>query len=139
MSTYSLIDSGNTVISSDLRNFIVQVANSSLKTEILEFIYYNPNSVFDSSLLAVELERKEEQIKRALSDFVEANLLSPVENISEAYYIPVKNSKFLELLNKFVKLYNSPNGRQIICSIIIDRTNDNHFYKTSDMVTLNFN
>lgn len=139
MSGSSLTDRGNTLISSDLRNFIVQVANSSLKTEILEFIYYNPNSVFDASLLAVELERKEEQIKKALSDFVAANLLSPVEYISESYYIPVKNSKFLELLNKFVTLYNSPNGRQIICSIIIDRGNDNHLYKTSDMVTLNLN
>lgn len=135
----SLTDKGNTLISSDLRNFIVHVANSSLKTEILEFIYYNPNSVFDSSLLAVELERKEGQIKRALSDFVEANLISPVENRSESFYIPVKNSKFLELLNKFVTLYNSPNGRQIICSIIIDRENNNHCYKTSDIITLNLN
>ena len=135
----SLIDRGNTLLSSDLRDFIVQVANSSLKTEILEFIYYNPNSVFDASLLAAELERKEDQIKKALSDFVAANLLSPVEYISEFYYIPVKNSKFLELLNKFVTLYNSPNGRQIICSIIIDRGNDDHLYKTADMVTLNLN
>ncbi len=139
MSGSSLIDIGNTLISSDLRNFIVHVANSSLKTEILEFIYYNPNSVFDASLLAAELERKEEQIKKALSDFVAANLLSPVEYISEPYYIPVKNSKFLELLNKFVTLYNSPNGRQIICSIIIDRGNDSHLYKTADFVTLNLN
>jgi len=139
MSHMSLLNTDNTLISTDLKNFIVYVANSSLKTEILEFIYYNPNSVFDSSLLALELDRKEEQIKRALSDFVKANLLSPVENIKDIYYIPVKNSTFLELLSKFVKLYNSPNGRQIICSIIIERDNNNHCYKTSDMVTLNLN
>ena len=139
MSHMSLLNTDNTLISTDLKNFIVYVANSSLKTEILEFIYYNPNSVFDSSLLALELDRKEEQIKRALSDFVKANLLSPVENIKGIYYIPVKNSTFLELLSKFVKLYNSPNGRQIICSIIIERDNNNHCYKTSDMVTLNLN
>ena len=135
----SLIDKGNTLISSDLRNFIVHVANSSLKTEILEFIYYNPNSVFDSSLLAVELERKEEQIKRALSDFVEANLLSPVESRSEPYYIPVKSSKFLELLNKFVKLFNSQGGRGIICSILIDGGNNNYYQKNSETVKLILN
>ncbi|MEQ8190019.1 MAG: hypothetical protein ABRQ39_18760 [Candidatus Eremiobacterota bacterium] len=139
MSHMSFLNTDNTLISTDLKNFIVYVANSSLKTEILEFIYYNPNSVFDSSLLALELDRKEEQIKRALSDFVKANLLYPVENIKDIYYIPVKNSTFLELLSKFVKLYNSPNGRQIICSIIIERDNNNHCYKRSDMVTLNLN
>ena len=134
----SLTNRENTLIGNDLKNFIIQIANSSLKTEILEFIYYNPKRLLDSSLLARGLERKEEQIKKALSDFVEAKVLDHMKNIHGTYYIPVKNSEVLELLNKFIKLFNSQGGRGIICSIIINSGNNNYYRKNFETVKLNF-
>jgi len=70
------LKAGNFFIDRDLTDFIVQVANSSLKTEILDFVYYHPSGVVNSYLIAKKIGRKERHVEEALSEMSEYQLLS---------------------------------------------------------------
>lgn len=121
-------DKKDFVIGSDLREFIVEIANSSIKSEILEFIYYNPCTVFSAFLIAKAIRRKEAQVKEALADFVEANILRQLRDVPTPSYTTIENSKFHDLLDRFIRLFNSNNGRELIRSIIEDMETVSRYY-----------
>ncbi|HPZ07791.1 MAG TPA: hypothetical protein PL110_06740 [Candidatus Eremiobacteraeota bacterium] len=116
------------VIGSDLRDFIAQIANSSVKSEILEYFYYNPTSVYNPFLIAQAIGRKEEQVKEALNDFVESGLLRQIRDFPSPSYVPTENNSFHDSLDKFIRLFNSSNGRDLVRSIIDDMAAGNRHY-----------
>lgn len=115
-SCISLVCENSFIINDELRFFIRDIANTSIKTEILEFIYYNPLAIYNPSYIAQALQRKEEQIKEAIGDFVEKRILKPVQHISMTLYSV--NSRFYDIIDRFIKLFTSDNGREIVCSIV---------------------
>jgi len=128
-SGYSLINKGEFIIGNDLKEFIAEIANSSIKSEILEFMYYNPTNVFNPSLIAQAIGRKEEQVREALSDFVEADLLRQIRDVPAVSYTAVANDRLQDLLDRFVRLFNSSNGRELVRSIIDDMSAGSRYYR----------
>lgn len=128
-SSLPLVKKEDFIIGNDLKEFIAEIANSSIKSEILEFIYYNPSTLFNHFLIAQAIGRKEEQIKEALSDFVEARLLRQIREEPTPAYTTIGNNKFHDLLDRFIRLFNSSNGRELVRSIIDDMSAGNRYYR----------
>jgi len=109
------------LIDSALKDFVREIANSSVKGEVLEFIYYNPYSVFTTFSLSRAIKRKEEEIKRVLYDFFKMKILKTVKEAPLPVYIFASDDKLYNLLDRFVKTFNNPEGRGKMVSIIYNK------------------
>lgn len=124
----SLMD-GNYGINCGLKEFIAEIANSSIKLEILDFIYSNPSTFFDSFHIAQSLGRDEIRVKEVLEDFVENGLLTKALEEPVTLYAHTFNNRYEKIINTFMKVYNSPSGRRLAISLL-NGANQDHNYKT---------
>ena len=106
------------LIENDLKKFIREVVNSSLKAEILQFIYYNPYSVFTTSSLANSIKRKEQSIKKVLADLFKKKIVKKIKGAPLTLYIFAPDKNFISLLDRFMKTFSGHVGREEVAAII---------------------
>jgi len=103
-------------ISKSLRDFIVNVVNTSLKAEVLSFLYYNPFALFSASMLARALGREQQQIEECLQDLVAAGIIEQIT--PQGAYKTTTSSKKFALIKEFMRLYTKPEGKKIFRKLL---------------------